>query len=308
MVLGSSITLTAPFLQMEKIKNRFSFSLTAVTILPSKEEGSMVVSIIKWGIFVLLSAMPRFAASHPLPTQIDSQWLIESVKTFTQASNTPFQESICQLLDTLSVTSMVIREGSDADQRPLFVNAQADFERAIVYWLKTKQIAGCTCVIHTPAPATPLCTKGEITHGLVDPAIQNDPQRLLTVKKRPEIIRDYLQEGGILYTAFPKKGRGARSEEQLAILEGLVESHPDHLHVAPLNCDAIPQTLIGATYLISLNDSSSYVLSLRSYQANSPTDDKWGIWFGSLDNAAVENRFQAVKAFLENQGFLPFRS
>ena len=55
---------------------------------------------------------------------------------------------------------------------------------------------------------------------IIDPAILNDPERLLTVKKRPEIIRDYLQEGGILYTVFPKKGREARSSEQLAILDG----------------------------------------------------------------------------------------
>jgi len=264
------------------------------------------LQLIKWGAFVILSAMPRLEASHQLPTYaIDSRSLIDGVKTFTQAASTPFQESICKLLDTLSVTSVIIREGTDAEERPIFVNAQADFERAIVYWLKTKQIAGCTCVIHTPLPATPLCTKGEISPGLIDPAILNDPERLLTVKKRPEIIRDYLQEGGILYTVFPKKGREARSSEQLAILDGVVDRYPHHLHAVELDCDAIPQALIGATYLITLNDSSSYVLSLRSYQAISPTDDKWGIWFGSLDNAAVENRFQAVAAFLENLGFLP---
>lgn len=261
--------------------------------------------LIKWGIFVILSAMPRLAASHPIPTQIDSRLLIEGVKTFTRAANSPFQESICKMLDTLSVTSVMIREGTDAVERPIFVNAQADFERAIVYWLKTKQIAGCTCIIHTPAPATPLCTNGEISLGLIDPAILNDPERLLTVKKRPEILRDYLQEGGYLYTVYPKKGRGLRSSEQLAILDGLSQNHPHHLHAVELNCDGIPQELIGATYLITLNDSSSYVLSLRSYQAISPTDDKWGIWFGSIDNAAVENRFQAVTAFLENHGFLP---
>ncbi len=263
------------------------------------------LGLIKWGIFVILSAMPRMAASHPIPTQIASPLFIEGVKTFTRAANSPFQESICEMLSTLSVTSVMIREGTDADERPIFVNAQADFERAIVYWLKTKQIAGCTCIIHTPAPATPLCMNEEISLGLIDSAIQNDPERLLTVKKRPEIIRDYLQEGGFLYTVYPKKGRGLRSSEQLAILDGLVQSHPDHLHAVELNCDAIPQELVGATYLITLNDSSSYVLSLRSYQAISSTDDKWGIWFGSIDDATVENRFQAVTAFLENHGFLP---
>jgi hypothetical protein len=251
-------------------------------------------------IFLIGSAMPLTAAQP-----VDARTLLDGVKEFTSAGSAPFQESICNLLDTLSVASFVTRFGTDASERPVFVNAQADFERAFVYWLKTKQIAACTCIIHTPAPATPLCTEGEISPGLIDPAVQNDPARLLTVKKRPAIVRDYLQEGGILYTAYPKKGRGLRSEEQLAILDRLMKSHPDCLFAVELDSDAIPHDLIGATYLITLNDSSYLVLSLRSYQANSPTDDQWGVWFGSLDNPEVRARFQAVTLFLEDHGFLP---
>src|SRR5438128_1133330 len=122
------------------------------------------------------SAMPEPASTN----MIDSRSLMKVVKTFAQAGNSSFQSSISALLDELSVTSSITREGTDADQRPVFVNAQADFERAIVYWLKSKHIVSCTCIIHTPAPATPLCTNGEISVGLIDFAIQNDQERLLT--------------------------------------------------------------------------------------------------------------------------------
>ncbi|MBM3191152.1 MAG: hypothetical protein FJZ63_00670, partial [Chlamydiae bacterium] len=117
-------------------------------------------------------------------------------------------------------------------------------------------------------------------------------------KKRPDILRDYLQEGGDLFTVYPKKGRELRSAEQLVILDDLVQRYPNHLHAIELDYDTIPQDLIGATYLITFADSSTYVLSLRSYQAHSPTDDKWAIWFGPAHDSAVAERLQAVMFFL----------
>ena len=255
------------------------------------------IALISTGGF---SAIPEPASTN----MIDSQSFIKVVKTFTQAGNSSFQSSVSELLDELSITSSIVREGTDADQRPVFVNVQADFERAIVYWLKSKQIVSCTCIIHAPAPATPLCTNEEISIGLIDPAIQNDQERLLTVKKRPGIIRDYLKEGGDLFTIYPKKGRELRSAEQLAILSDLVQGHPQHLRAIELNCDGIPQDLIGATYLITFADSSTYVLSLRSYQANSPTNDKWAIWFGPTYDCVVAERLQTVASFLKDHGFL----
>jgi hypothetical protein len=238
---------------------------------------------------------------------LDAQSMIEAVTAFTRAGNGPFQEPVSELLDEVAHACVVVREGSDADQRPIFVNAQADCERAIVSWLKSKEIAHVVCIIHTPAPATPLCTNGDISAGLVDPAILNDQARLLTVKKRPDIIRDYLEQGGYLFTVYPKNGRNLRSSEQLAILEDLMHTHPDRLKAIELDCAEIPRDLIGATYLICLSNAQNYVLSFRSYQANSPTDDRWAIWFGPLHEKAVAERFDAVETFLRDRGF-PFRS
>ena len=232
----------------------------------------------------------------------DSRSIIEVVKTFAQSGG-QVQQPVSKLLDELTVTTAVIRKGTDTDLRPVFVNVQADFERAIVYWLNSKQIIRSTCIIHAPAPATPLCTNGEISAGLIDPAIQNDFERLLTVKKRPDIIRDYLREGGHFLTVYPSGGRNSRSVEQLAILDNLLENYPHHLQATELDCSQIPQDLIGATYLITFADSQTYVLSLRSYQANSPADDKWAIWFGSIHDPVVAERLQAVMSFLKEHGF-----
>ncbi|SPN73324.1 hypothetical protein C10C_0142 [Chlamydia serpentis] len=243
--------------------------------------------------------IPKFSTNH----MIDSQSLMELTKAFNQAENNSYESSISKLLEELMISSFVNREGSDADQRPIFVNAQANFEQAIVYLLKSKQIVNCTCIIHTPAPATPLCGTGEISTGLIDPIVQNDRERLLTVKKRINIIHDYLQEGGKLFTVYPKKGRELRSPEQLRILDDLVQSYPNQLHAVELNCDIIPQDLVGATYFIAFADFSTYILSLRSCQAISPTNGTWAIWFGANYESVIEDRLQGVLSFLRNHGF-----
>jgi len=259
----------------------------------------MIISIVS-----LIGGSNFLIAQEEPPIHIvDSRSIIETVKSFTNIGKGPVQTEVCSLLDELALSSVVIREGTDADQRPVFVNAQSDFERAIVYWLQSQQVVKAVCMIHTPAPATPLCTNGEISTGLVDPAILNDPERLLTVKKRPDIIRDYLQEGGRLLTIYPKEGRVLRSPEQLAILDGLVKNYPDRLQTIELDCSSIPHDLIGATYIITFSNSKTYVLSLRSYQANSPTNDRWAIWFGSITEPAVANRLDAVLSFINDHGF-----
>ncbi|ACZ33148.1 conserved hypothetical protein [Chlamydia pneumoniae LPCoLN] len=253
---------------------------------------------------LLIGTIGFFIIRKPAEIQtIDSRSLIEIAKAFAYGGNDSFGDSVFELIDELDTTSSITREGTDADQRPIFVNAQADFEKAIVYCIKCKQIIKCISIIHTPTPATPLCTEGEIFPGLVDSAIQNDLERLLTVKKRPDIIREYLRAGGSLVTTYPKEGRRLRSPEQLRVLDDLVQSYPNHLHAIELDCDAIPQDLIGATYIITFADFSTYILSLRSYQANSPSDDTWGIWFGSIDDPVIADRFQAVISFLKDHGF-----
>jgi hypothetical protein len=249
--------------------------------------------------YEILAIIDLFLLSAHLFAACDApQSFIDKVKMFAEQEKEA-RHSIMQLLDRLTFTSTVLLEGTDAQLRPMFVNIQADFERAIVSELKSKAIASSVCVIHTPAPATPLCTQGEISEGLVDPAILHHPERLLTVKKRPDIIRDYLQEGGILWTAYPQNGRMMRSKEQLEILDNLAEKYPDHLELVELDCTEIPQDLIGATYVITFADASKWCLSFRSYQANAPTDGAWAIWYGPIDDPAVVMRLEQIETLLK---------
>ena len=188
----------------------------------------------------------------------------------------------------------------DAEKRPLFLNAQADFEQSIVYGLKTQKITNAICIIHMPAPDTPLCTNGEIygtehriAEELVDPAILNDP----------DILRDYLKEGGTLISAYPRGARTLRSAEQLAILDELIKNHGDCLQTVELDCTEIPKELIGTTYFITFADEQTAILSLRGYQSNPPADDLWAIWFGPIDDPVIMQRLEEIFSFLDRHGF-----
>ena len=236
------------------------------------------------------------------PKKPSSESIIKQVKAIAEKGENEEKKAICALLDELVHSSCVLQEGSDADQRPVFVGVQADFERLFLQLLSTKQINHLTCIIHTPAPATPLCTNGEISPGLVDPSLLNDSKRLLTVTQRPELLRTILKMGGDIFTAYPRGGRHNRSSEQLAILDDLLNDHPEHLVAVELNCTELPQDLIGATYIISLDEQQTFALSIKSYQAIQPTGRQWGIWFGTIKDPVIADRLQTISTFLGKHG------
>lgn len=191
------------------------------------------------------------------------------------------------------------RVGSDADLRPLFVTAQGDFERTIAHMLREKKIKAAMGFIHTPTPATPLCTKGEVSEELVDPSFSGDVKRLYTVMKRPEIIREYLRNGGLLAVCYPENGRAKRTEEQLKIFDETKEEFKN-LKDLPIDLEKLDGEFIGAIYMIKTLEGEEFIFSMMARQANAPEDDStWAIWFGSQKDQEVELRIGKVFDFLK---------
>ncbi|MCB1071850.1 MAG: hypothetical protein KDK96_01985 [Chlamydiia bacterium] len=193
--------------------------------------------------------------------------------------------------------------GKDEEVRPLYVTAQGDFERALALFLKEKKVKSVQGIIHTPTPATPLCTKGEISESLVDESMTEDQRRLYTVMKRPEIIREFLKNGGKLMVVYPEKGKEKRTTEQLAIFEEAKVTYSG-IFDKPLPIEKIESEMIGATYYIQTNEDESFAFAIMARQANAPEDDQtWAIWFGSKEDADVNDRMLAFEAY-----FKPFLS
>jgi hypothetical protein len=189
--------------------------------------------------------------------------------------------------------------GDDSVCRPIFVNLQAYIEEIFAELLEEGKIKTAVGIIHTPQPATPLCTGGQITPGLVTDAISQDPERLATVLKRPNIVRKFLGAGGTLVTAYPEVGRSQRSAEQLAIFDGLKAQYPQHLLDKPLAIDALPRGVSGATYIVEDQQGNKSMFSIMAEQANvqQPSAD-WGIWFGSINKPKIKERLSALEPFL----------
>ncbi|MBS0621125.1 MAG: hypothetical protein JSS61_06675 [Verrucomicrobia bacterium] len=184
--------------------------------------------------------------------------------------------------------------GTDEEVRPYFVSLQGIVEHVLATELNhsVKSLIG---VIHTPMPATPLCTDGAVSEELVSTSVLQDPMRLFTVKARTTIVRDYLHQGGNLYIAYPKAGIARRTASQQEIYRKELANYPLCLHDYPLECESIQDDLIGATYVFTDQEGNAFAFAIKMTQANSPQDKgHFGLWFGDAQNSPVHERIQDV--------------
>ncbi len=235
-------------------------------------------------------------------SQFSADFLQEAVR-MTEVGRSNAKSEVLDLIQGLQKSGYVIRTGQDAALRPAYVGAQAEMEKAMAYLLSRQQISELIGIIHTPMPATPLCTEGEVSSELVDPSLAADERRMYTVKERSTIVREYLQQGGVLYVAYPQGGREKWTSAQLAIYDRLREQYPSTLIDSALNCAQLDRDMVGATYLFKNPQGGWICFGIQAPQANAPNDDqKWGIWYGSLDNPQVKQRLKSVLKYLSDCG------
>lgn len=209
---------------------------------------------------------------------------------------------ISKTWDTLIEDGVLEVSGTDKDVRPYFVALQGVVEHVLASELQ-KEVTTLKGVIHTPMPATPLCTTGDISRELVDPSIESDFSRLFTVKARTTIIRDYLFKGGDLYVVYPKDGLKKRTEEQQKIYRQELANYPTHLFDVPLNCENISTDLIGATYLFQDQSGKTFVFAIKMTQAKDPKDiGNFSLWFGPINHPSIQERIKAVSSYMEQSG------
>lgn len=232
----------------------------------------------------------------------------QQIPGLTETEFSHVRESIQKAWNILAREGVLEVTGTDKEIRPSFVALQGIIEYVLSSELQghIETLNGC---IHTPMPATPLCTKGEISSELVDRSIEMDLNRLLTVKARAAIMRDYLLQGGNLYVIYPRAGLLQRTLEQRHIYQEELDRYPSHLFDIPLNVDEIPPHLIGATYLFKDRCGELFVFAIQMTQAKSPQEEgHFGLWFGSIHHPAIKEKVSAIAQFLENHGVSCFKT
>ena len=269
------------------------------------------------GLYLLIGAI---STTNIYPSPSNSEKSLSPISSVTNQIQKTIQEAnarpglqdeefsslrtiILTTWNSLLKTGCIEITGKDADIRPSFVAIQAIIEHTLSSLLKN-EVSSLTGIIHTPMPATPLCTKGEISSELVAPSILEDKSRLLTVKARTTILRDFLAKEGTLYVVYPKDGVNKRTETQQQIYREELKSFASHLFDVPLNCEEIPSSLIGATYFFTGADSKKYTFSIRMTQAKDPNDTAtFALWFGDRENPLVNARVNTLESFLSAHGF-----
>ena len=208
------------------------------------------------------------------------------------------------LFNDLNQFGFVSKKLNDQSVRPYFVTLQGIMEQNLAYELQRGKIKSLVGIIHTPTPATPLCTHGDISEKLVDPALLEDNQRLFTVRARADIVRDFLDLGGTLYAVYPQGGLEKRTLDQQNIYLKTLKDHPGKLIDSELQAAHIDHDLVGASYLFEDDTGEQYLFSLRAYQANAPADDNtWAMWYGKVSEPHNAKRLARLREFLrDNNG------
>ncbi|PWU14858.1 MAG: hypothetical protein C5B45_03665 [Chlamydiae bacterium] len=224
----------------------------------------------------------------------------EEVHSLDKKAFKELQEGLKQRWNELVEKGSIEVIDTDKKERPYYVTLQAIVEHVLAHDLN-KNIKSLKGAILTPMPATPLCTEGQISPGLINPDMKDDPRRLLTVESRPTIIRNYLYKGGELDICYPRKGIDERTEDQRKIYQEAKEKYPS-LSDHPLDCKEVRNDLIGAFYLFKDDNEKEFGFAIKATQANdAPEIGSFGLWFDKSDpSTATGVRISEMEKFIDN--------
>lgn len=209
------------------------------------------------------------------------------------------KQEILSLVDSLEADRTIVETGSD-DLRSKYVFSQGCIEHVLACAQALGDIDQLIGVIHTPTVATPLCIVpgGEI-EGVLDSSIRHDLAKLLTVRSRAQIVREYLTKGGKLYVVYPEGGQALRTPAQLEIYQRELRNFPDRLIDWTLSCASIDPDKVGATYFFRTPQRKVFAFSIKSRQAiDIQHQAEWGLWLGSVEDPQVSGRVNEIMDYL----------
>ncbi|NNM44168.1 MAG: hypothetical protein HKM07_07485 [Chlamydiae bacterium] len=254
-------------------------------------------------LFLCLFAFHKSYAMESSENEFSKKFFSNLRSSIEFTSNIPQKDQIYQILSTLETEHCALETGSD-DLRVKFVHLQGCIEHMLACFQALGDIEELIGVIHTPMPATPVCIQpgGDISD-ILDESIRYNSDKLLTVRSRAQIVREYLLKGGKLLIAYPQGGLEKRSEAQQKTYLNELAHFSGKLLESVLSTDKIAEEMVGATYLFRNSDKQVFAFSIKSRQANDiRSQDEWGIWFGSIHEKEVQKRINHIFDYLTNNG------
>lgn len=226
------------------------------------------------------------------------QRILRTIESSTSLNS--MRLGLVELYHQVLTQGYISQSDKDEKLRPYFVSLQGIVEQNLAYELRTHKIKKLLGMIHTPLPATPVCTLGEISAHLVDPSLLEDKRRLFTVQARADTVRHFLDSGGAIYIVYPKGGFEKRTLEQQKIYMDTLQSYSDLLIDYELEIDKLEAPMIGATYLFEDMDNNTYLFSIQASQACAPSDQgTWKLWHGNIKEPHIAQRLTELRDFLK---------
>lgn len=213
------------------------------------------------------------------------------------------KDEIINLLNEIKKHHRIVQNGSD-DIRVKFVGSQGAIEHVLACSQALQEIGSLVGAIHTPLPATPLCTsvKGDFLKTLLDPSIIHDLDKLLTVKSRAEIVREYLEKEGNLYVVYPQGGLEKRTANEREVYQEALTRYKGKLFDTVLDCIEMSPDMVGATYLFKDKENNIYCFSIKARQANDiQPRAEWGIWLGPITEPLIKQRVDLIFDYIKSQ-------
>ena len=196
--------------------------------------------------------------------------------------------------------------GTDKVTRPVAVSFQKAFEQSVLNMMDESNVTQVATIIHTRKPTTPLCTPpGKSLATTVHPSMQSDGIRRKTIKDRTITLRKMAKSAPVdLYVAYIRDGLNKRTPEEQAVYRAEVGNSDNiSLHDSEMACTEMPDEIVGASYILTTKRGNSLYFGNNGKQAiDGSGNTLWRYWFGSLQNAPVDKRYQEVLKYLKECG------
>ena len=176
------------------------------------------------------------------------------------------RQNLHNCLSELDSTGRWMRDQGNAVVRPVAVGMQAIVEHALLQDLAQNKIKDVSVIFTTQYPPTPLCSEiNTLSTSLATPDVINSPGSYDTVISRQASLRSLIDQPGVDTWALYTKIRDDAGEQK--IFDTIAASKGDRFHAINTNSE-LPESLSGATYVITALDGQKSVLGIRITQAN----------------------------------------
>lgn len=176
------------------------------------------------------------------------------------------RQNLHNCLSELDSTGRWMRDQGNALVRPVAVGMQAIVEHALLQDLAQNKIKDVSVIFTTQYPPTPLCSElNTLSTSLATPDVINSPGSYDTVISRQASLRSLIDQSGVDTWAFYTRVREEDGEQK--IFDTIAASKGDRFHAVNTNSE-LPESLSGATYIITALDGQKSVLGIRITQAN----------------------------------------